>query len=1097
MLGFHVMKRMTLLIALAVLLSPGLFNSPARAQADDPLALMQQVIPLAREGKFDEAIEIQKRVLAAIGKMAGKEHPLYLMQIAGIGDLYGMKGDNAQAEQYHLEALGLREKILGQEHADVASSLAALANAYTNQARYDEAEAALGRALAIRRKVLPESSPDYGFTYVNLGRVYMFRSRFAEAERAFQQARDLLTRHLPPDHQYLPVVANNLAEAHRALGHFAEADRLLREALAEAERLHGVDNVFTSPMINNLAQLYRQQGRFAEAETLMRRELAITEKVRGPESPTMAVSLNNLGILLTARGRPADGATLLKRALAITEKVYGLDHPEVASTLNNLANAMSSLGSPEETERLLRRSLAIRERIEGADHLSSALALNNLASFMQSAKRYAEAETLARRVLAIRMANQPADHPDLALALGNLAMILDNLGKHAEAREMHLRSLEIKEASLGPNHPDVATAHNNIGANRLDERDWQTAYDNFKRSNEIWIARRATVALGAGAGSAADQDGELKRNADSFLGLIWASFELQQTAAAQRQRTLSDEAFRSMQWGSLSSAASAVAKMSARIAAGTGALSALVREQQDLTSELDALDKSLIAAISSPPAARSKEAEADLRKRADAARSRLGALDAQLSAKFPQFVAVASPEPRSIAQMRKTLRPREALYAIAPTRGGSFAWVITQDAERWIRIDRSSREIEDDVATLRCGLDAAAWTGAKSRCAELTGRTYRDEDAAAGRLPPFDLERAYRLYRSLFGQVEDLIRGRHLVIVPTGALTQLPFQVLVTQQPSATASEADRHRHAAWLAQLVPITVLPAVSSLDALRGYAKASAASQPYFGVGNPLLAGPDRRYAPLAALARSRQACADPAQPQTAALPQLRGAVDRMVTSGGLADLAFLRTQVPLPETADELCAVARDLGADTASVQLGRHAAETSVKRLSKDGVLARYRVLHFATHGAMVGEVVGASEPGLVLTPPEKATDVDDGYLSASEIALLKLDADLVILSACNTAAGGAEGSEALSGLARSFFYAGARGLFVSHWAVNSAATVKLITMALAAMAADAKIGPAEALRGSISALIAKGSDAEVHPANWAPFVVVGGAARQP
>ena len=276
--------------------------------------------------------------------------------------------------------------------------------------------------------------------------------------------------------------------------------------------------------------------------------------------------------------------------------------------------------------------------------------------------------------------------------------------------------------------------------------------------------------------------------------------------------------------------------------------------------------------------------------------------------------------------------------------------------------------------------------------------------------------------------MEALIHDRHLIIVPTGALTQLPFQVLITEKPSRGASEADRHRQAAWLARRAPITVLPAIGSLDALRKYAKASAAPQPYLGFGNPLLAGPDTRYAPLAALARARQSCADPSGPKSVALPQLRGPAGRMVTSNGLADLAFLRAQPPLPETADELCAVARDLHAGANAVQLGRHAAEAEVKRFSKDGALARYRVLHFATHGAMVGEVVGSSEPGLVLTPPEKATGVDDGYLSASEIALLKLDADLVILSACNTAAGGAEGSETLSGLARSFFYAGARAL---------------------------------------------------------------------
>ena len=116
---------------------------------------------------------------------------------------------------------------------------------------------------------------------------------------------------------------------------------------------------------------------------------------------------------------------------------------------------------------------------------------------------------------------------------------------------------------------------------------------------------------------------------------------------------------------------------------------------------------------------------------------------------------------------------------------------------------------------------------------------------------------------------------------------------------------------------------------------------------------------------------------------------------------------------------------------------------------------------------------GNAEPGLILTPPEIATPEDDGYLSASEIAALKLDADWVILSACNTAAGGAEGAEALSGMARAFFYAGARSLLVSHWSVNSNATVKLITKAVSAMTTHSSVGRSEALRRSMIALIRK------------------------
>jgi CHAT domain-containing protein len=191
------------------------------------------------------------------------------------------------------------------------------------------------------------------------------------------------------------------------------------------------------------------------------------------------------------------------------------------------------------------------------------------------------------------------------------------------------------------------------------------------------------------------------------------------------------------------------------------------------------------------------------------------------------------------------------------------------------------------------------------------------------------------------------------------------------------------------------------------------------------------------------------------------------------------------------------VARDVHADTGDIFLGARATEREVKRLSRSGELGRYRIIHFATHGALAGQVKGNAEPGLLLTPPDAPTDEDDGYLTASEIAALKLDADWVILSACNTAAGGAEGAEALSGLARAFIYAQTRALLVSHWAVNSDATVKLITGAMSRLAADKPMGRAEAIQRSMLTLIDRGEPREAHPSIWAPFVAVGegGAGR--
>ncbi len=202
--------------------------------------------------------------------------------------------------------------------------------------------------------------------------------------------------------------------------------------------------------------------------------------------------------------------------------------------------------------------------------------------------------------------------------------------------------------------------------------------------------------------------------------------------------------------------------------------------------------------------------------------------------------------------------------------------------------------------------------------------------------------------------------------------------------------------------------------------------------------------------------------------------------------MADVAAVRQLARLPDTATELEAVSRAIGGG--EVYVRERATETRVKAMS----LADYRVISFATHGLVAGELKGLPEPALVLTPPGEGTADDDGLLTASEIAQLDLSADWVVLSACNTAAGGEPGAESLSGLAKAFFYAGLRALLVSHWPVASASTVKLITGLFSEAAARPEIGRAEALRRSMMKLMNDPDHPEfAHPVFWAPFVVVG------
>jgi CHAT domain-containing protein len=341
-----------------------------------------------------------------------------------------------------------------------------------------------------------------------------------------------------------------------------------------------------------------------------------------------------------------------------------------------------------------------------------------------------------------------------------------------------------------------------------------------------------------------------------------------------------------------------------------------------------------------------------------------------------------------------------------------------------------------------------------------------------------------------------------LLIVPSGALTSLPFHVLIASDPRALKPD--------WLALTQPIAVLPSVGSLQALRKLPP-SRAPEPYIGFGNPLLDGDprDADHRQWAKEARATQSCPldlEVLRQRVAAavksVPVLGGAV-----RGGGVNLPALRAQTPLPETAGELCRVAKALGAlgrERETVWLGARASEGNLKALSRDGRLGRYRVLHFATHGLLAGEseaiLKAKAEPALLLNPPEDGAtpdqlEEDDGLLTASEVARLDLDADWVVLSACNTAAGGEGDAEALSGLARAFFYAKARALLVSHWYVESETGLKLTTGAFAELAANPRIGRAEALRRSMARLI-QSTGHEAQPEYWAPFALVGEGAGQ-
>ncbi len=912
------------------------------------------------------------------------------------------------------------------------------------QGRYREAESVLQRALEQRERIGGAQHPAVAQSLVTLGVVQVAQGRLSEAEPLFRRALAMRERAYGPEHRSVASVLDNLAGLYYYQGRFTEAESILLRTSRIWEKELGPESRDLAVTLTGLGSVYKEQGRYAEAESAHRRALAMKEKVVGPESIEVAASLNNLGALYDDLDRLDDAASVYRRALAIKEKALGTEHPDVAVSLDNLAVLFSRQRRYADAEKLGRRALAIREKAFGPESTLVAASLSNLAGAYVGLGRPADAEPLHRRAMAIREKALGPDHHALSPTLLGLADLHAGQARYADAEALVRRAAAIDEKTVGQDHPYVARSHMALAALAFLQNRDDDALAAMRRVAAIYRARSAAVDDRATAGAGGDM-----RFADDSLALL--ALLADRSPDRARRAAIGAEAFEAAQLAGRSGASAALARMAARFASGSDRLAAAVRERQDAIERRRALDRKLIAALGQPPESRDTKAEQRLREEGAELDRIVERFDATLTRDFPRYAEIAVPQPLSLKGAQALLGADEAMLVyqtgvdwVFDKSDVSFLWVLRRDRAELFKLPIGRTGLEEAVVAIRATLDLSLFTD--------------------GRPPPFALGPSHELYRKIVAPASPLLKGaRHLLIVPAGALQSLPFGVLLTEpRPSGGNATAP----AKWLIRQYAITILPSVASLRALRRFAHGDGrAREPFAGFGDPALEGRpgDRKGLKSARLYR-----------------------------GTIADADAVRALEPLPETGAELRAMARALGAGDDTLWLRAQATESKAKGTD----LSSYRVVAFATHGLMAGQFRDYGEPALVMTPPRQATEQDDGLLGASEVAQLKLNADWVILSACNTAApDGAPGAEGLSGLAKAFFHAGARSLLVSHWPVESHSSARLTTGAIDALAKEPGIGRAEAMRRSMLALMADSRYA--HPSYWGPFVVVGEGGAAP
>jgi len=518
----------------------------------------------------------------------------------------------------------------------------------------------------------------------------------------------------------------------------------------------------------------------------------------------------------------------------------------------------------------------------------------------------------------------------------------------------------------------------------------------------------------------------------------------------------------------------------ARWAAQERETSDLIREKEDLENQLDAMYSALINAQhldEGPDKKRITQNLKDTIIRLDRAAS---AINAEVEKRFPKVRDYFNPKPARLDEAQKALRPGEALISVYPARNKIHTWAVPYQGDaQYASSQIKKKNLTGLVANLR--------------------QSFVVEGALTfGDIRPFDVGDAYFLFRHILEPVgKGWKAAENLHIIAADPLNQIPFSIMPTESVRIGAEKEglfSNYRSVPWIIRKYSITNQASATSFMLQRKLAKKEENRRAFLGFGDPIF---------NVVQVKQQERTIDQNENSPSSLNEPLKARGVRLTNRGSLDNKEIRSASlehlnRLPETAEEIRQIAAVLEADEKQdIYLAEKASEHNVKTAG----LKDRKVIVFASHALLPGDLDGLDQAAIALSSPSVVGGEDDGLLTLEEISRLQLNADCVVLSACTTGTSDETGAEAINGLGQVFLYAGTKSVFVSLWPVETTSAKQLTTgffqnrkkykdhpMGKALQESMLNIIDHQALRDKESGKVIS---SYAHPLFWAPFILVG------